>query len=260
MAMVSANLPGVPQTKPTIHPSLAVSSRYTDNAPDVSPTFQQERSFYYQHARHQQIRPQKSPLYVPAVYRPTERPVRQPVTPPAGAETSFDLSRSPAAQRASGEVSGLARIVTDEWNEAALGKVTGLPTKNHWKPDASAQACNLGNCNKTFTFFYRRHHCRRCGNIFCGDHSVHAVPLDQHARFHPSGSRQRACDRCWADYKMWETARVTRTNSTSSQSSGASPKPVAVGTPNPIPNGPEGVQRLGSMAESAPREWNWSTF
>ncbi|KAL9087386.1 MAG: hypothetical protein Q9165_006683 [Trypethelium subeluteriae] len=141
MAMVSAHLPGVPQTKPTIHPSLAVSSRYTDNAADVSPTFQQERSFYYQHARPQQIRPQKSPLYVPAVYRPTERPVRQPVTPPAGAETSFDLSRSPAAQRAAGEASGLARIVTDEWNEAALGKVTGLPTKNHWKTLPDAEEC-----------------------------------------------------------------------------------------------------------------------
>ena len=136
MAMVSATLPGVPQTGSSFHPNARASSQHTSITADptnLSPILQQERSFFYQHSRPQQIRPQKSPLYVPAVYRPTERPVRQPLTPPLGADTNFDGTRSPAAQRTSGEASGVARIVTDEWNEAALGKVTGLPTKNHWK-------------------------------------------------------------------------------------------------------------------------------
>ena len=135
MAMVSATMPGVPQTGPRRRPDAGAPLLYTSSdseAVNRSPGRMRERSFYYQHSRPTQIRPQRGPLYVPAVYRPTEGPARQPSTPP-GVATSPDISKSPTAQRASGDASGLARIVTDEWDEAALGKVTGLPTKNHWK-------------------------------------------------------------------------------------------------------------------------------
>lgn len=135
MAMVSATMPGTPQAGSShrANPGAPMIYNPTDgSAPSNTPIRLQERSFYYQHFRPTQIRPQRSPLYVPAVFRPTEGSARQPSTPPS-VETSFDTSQSPTVQRASGDASGLARIVTDEWDEAALGKVTGLPTKNHWK-------------------------------------------------------------------------------------------------------------------------------
>lgn len=41
-----------------------------------------------------------------------------------------------------------------------------LPRKSHiWIPDEAATECS--NCNKMFTWFLRKHHCRLCGKIFC---------------------------------------------------------------------------------------------
>jgi hypothetical protein len=77
-----------------------------------------------------QIRQPKGPMYVPAVLRPTEKPVRQ--SPPKyGSPESFD--ESSGAERPAGIVPGLSRIVTEEWNEEIMGAVTGAPSRNHWK-------------------------------------------------------------------------------------------------------------------------------
>ena len=189
-----------------------------------------------------QLRPPKSPLYVPAVLRPTEPPPSRvssppknasrlgaapPLTPPSSAGNSF--SHEPPNQRPPNdddnvlrrilgdgpERSGhITRIVTDEWNDdSALEDVTGLPTKDHWKPDGASSSCNAPRCDQPFTFLNRRHHCRRCGNIFCGEHSANMVPLDQHARFHPDGALARACECCWGDFLMWDRARKLRKGS-----------------------------------------------
>lgn len=40
-------------------------------------------------------------------------------------------------------------------------------TRHFWMSDRSAKACY--ECDKLFTFFRRRHHCRSCGQIFCSD-------------------------------------------------------------------------------------------
>lgn len=36
-----------------------------------------------------------------------------------------------------------------------------------WQDDNTVKACPI--CRRTFNFFNRRHHCRRCGKIFCND-------------------------------------------------------------------------------------------
>jgi len=119
--------------------------------------------------------------------------------------------------------------------------------------------CNSPVCDKKFTFFERRHHCRRCGNIFCAEHSTHAIPLDQHARFHPQGSKNRACDSCFNDYRAWEVARVSRSNSSTSRDGAGAQQPPTptVGVPSKG-LGPGGI--VGSLAQSLPRDWSWSTF
>lgn len=36
-----------------------------------------------------------------------------------------------------------------------------------WQPDEAVKACPI--CGASFTFFYRRHHCRKCGRVVCGE-------------------------------------------------------------------------------------------
>ena len=52
-------------------------------------------------------------------------------------------------------------------------------TDKEWKPDDSSSICPY--CGVQFTFFYRRHHCRGCGNLCCGsccDKTLHLLNSD----------------------------------------------------------------------------------
>jgi hypothetical protein len=86
-------------------------------------------------AHSRQLRPPKSPMYVPAVLRPTEKPARH--SPPKTNPLSLVGPDSPNAEGPSGFAEsfvpgGISRIVTEEWNEELLGPVTGPPSRNHW--------------------------------------------------------------------------------------------------------------------------------
>ena len=114
-----------------------------------------------------------------------------------------------------------------------------------------------------FSFFERRHHCRRCGNIFCYEHSISVAPLDQHARFHPEGVKNRACDACFSDYRTWAAARASRANSIATPDSGSETikAPTAgmpIGRETNEESQPKGL--VSTLAQSIPRDWNWSTF
>ena len=88
-----------------------------------------------------QLRAPKVPLYVPAVLRPTEPPRRvtrqSPLTPPHSSNNSFDdLENARKLNRHSTGDSGkfgLGAITEAEWSTEGLGKVTDLPTREHWK-------------------------------------------------------------------------------------------------------------------------------
>ncbi|CAG8501061.1 19703_t:CDS:2, partial [Racocetra persica] len=76
----------------------------------------------------------------------------------------------------------------------------GPPSKTHWKADSEAKKCSMTYCSRVFNLFERRHHCRRCGDIFCGVHCSHYIRLDQDNKFNLSGFASRVCDRCYDDY------------------------------------------------------------
>ncbi|WFC94438.1 hypothetical protein MBRA1_001068 [Malassezia brasiliensis] len=44
-----------------------------------------------------------------------------------------------------------------------------------WEDDHDVRACR--KCGRTFTFFVRKHHCRRCGCIFCDACTTHRAHL-----------------------------------------------------------------------------------
>eukprot|EP00842_Homolaphlyctis_polyrhiza_P002364 jgi/Hompol1/3128/HPOL_006355-RA len=78
-------------------------------------------------------------------------------------------------------------------SQARLRAATGSRSQ----PDAKASECSL--CHQRFSLLVRRHHCRRCGDIFCSTCCNRAVRLDQNADFHPAGILCRVCDTCHKD-------------------------------------------------------------
>lgn len=208
-----------------------------------------------------QLRGPKSPMYVPAVLRPTERPPRSsPLTPPRslhgstdsleGAESARPISRRSATDGKKGKKLGQVTeddpIPTDD-----LAPVTGPPTREHWKPDTNAIICDAPICQKAFSLFERRHHCRHCGHVFCNAHSYWRIPLDQDADYHPKGAQVRSCQHCFNQFRKWKSARISRANSIHQQLASTPNTPIK-GTPD------SSDQKI--VASSVPRDWNWSTF
>lgn len=133
-----------------------------------------------------------------------------------------------------------------------------------FQPDAESSICDEPSCTRSFTYFTRRHHCRRCGNIFCDLHSMFNIPLDQDSNYHPRGFRSRSCEHCWKEYRSWQMARTSRSNSESSHDEPTTPTVSCAG--NGARNALSGVfgQKMPgapeSLGASVPRDWNWSTF
>lgn len=121
------------QTSP-INSATATPNNPSPTSPRVGiPAYLQQQS--------KQLRPPKSPLYVPAVLRATEPSRRaarpSPLTPPPSKDNSFDELGKPGtlSRRMTGDSikSGLGEVVEAEWIGEGLGKVTALPTRAHWK-------------------------------------------------------------------------------------------------------------------------------
>ncbi|KAH7406893.1 hypothetical protein DE146DRAFT_778472 [Phaeosphaeria sp. MPI-PUGE-AT-0046c] len=128
-------------------------------------------------------------------------------------------------------------------------------TNDPIQADGSTAVCSASSCQEPFGFFQRRHHCRKCGGIFCWQHSSRQVRLDELARFHPDGELHRACDRCHGSFREWEHLRSSRSNSESSNDSAAA---IQIEAPAPAKR-PENP-RVGSIVGSIQGAWNWSTF
>ncbi|KAF2271882.1 FYVE-domain-containing protein [Westerdykella ornata] len=258
----------IPQPAPYQHHVYKGSAHYTPmasaaNTPvNLSPTSPRSTSHLAMYGQHPpQIRRPKNPIYVPAALRKTEVPARQ--SPPkgdAGLDTAAGTWRPGlnGGPFAGDGASTISLITTEDLNsiygDAPMSPVSGPITRNHWQPDGSTNVCTASACQAPFSFFNRRHHCRKCGGIFCAQHSQRQVRLNEHALFHPEGELQRACDRCYTQYRQWEQMRNSRQNSESSGSTAA----VQIGTP--IAANPPENNRVGSIANSFSGAWHWSTF
>ncbi len=209
-----------------------------------------------------QLRPPKSPMYIPAALRPTEKPTRPtPLTPPRsvyGSTDSLDSSDTgrPFSRRSTAD--SKHNSVAGSIAEDDLPQVAGQPTREHWKPDADALICDAPVCQKAFSLFERRHHCRHCGFVFCNTHSAYSIPLDQNAEFHPHGTQSRACKHCGDRYREWKIARVSRNNSLNSESTTTPDTSIALAAKGGPGRSAEGQK--GTVASSAPKDWTWSTF
>ncbi|KAM7222401.1 vacuolar segregation protein pep7 [Rhypophila decipiens] len=212
------------------------------------------------------------PLYMPAVLRPTEFPSKAPAKlkgeeEDQSEEQSLQSNSSfiglPALGRLSRRSTGdSGKCLDGEWNLDLFPKPTGMPTRKHWKPDQESVVCDHTTCKKYFNYFTRRHHCRKCGNIFCNDHSRFAIPLDQDANYNPRGTPSRACAHCYSQFKEWRS----RANSQSSSVDGSVTDAIRTPTVgSPTTTAAAGIRKpnmptVADVAHSVPRDWNWSTF
>ncbi|KJE96929.1 hypothetical protein CAOG_09048 [Capsaspora owczarzaki ATCC 30864] len=67
-------------------------------------------------------------------------------------------------------------------------------TKAHWKPDALATRCPQPGCGVSFSLLERRHHCRKCGDIYCEKHVKFEMRLNAQAK--PDPQRGVLCSVC----------------------------------------------------------------
>lgn len=106
-----------------------------------------------------QLRPPKSPLYVPAVLRPTARTTKPPPpTPPRSFHGSLDSldsqskSAGPIRRTSSSESTEIAvsKCAEDVWmKDENLGEVTGSPTRDHWKVLKPYDLFSFPACNRS---------------------------------------------------------------------------------------------------------------
>lgn len=52
-----------------------------------------------------------------------------------------------------------------------------------WQPDADVAHCPV--CNRSFTFLFRKHHCRKCGRVVCSQCSPHRITIPRQYIVHP---------------------------------------------------------------------------
>jgi len=75
---------------------------------------------------------------------------------------------------------------------------------SQWERDSSATECK--SCHKRFTFYFRKHHCRRCGKVYCNGCSSRRILLDPSEvvtdpgvpeERHTEPTLQRVCQTCY---------------------------------------------------------------
>ncbi|EEB08259.1 zf-FYVE type zinc finger protein [Schizosaccharomyces japonicus yFS275] len=148
-------------------------------------------------------------------------------------------------------------------------------SRSHWKPDSEANVCAFSNCQVQFGLFDRRHHCRRCGDVFCSNHCGKNIYLTTNVKFALVGGQSaRACNNCYSDYLKWKQTMdvspvsqpygVSQTGFGNQDPAiyptqqGFSPSVVIPKRANPATNYEMPSESL--ILGTVPEDWIWSTF
>jgi hypothetical protein len=154
-------------------------------------------------------------------------------------------------------------------------EVLGPPTRSHWKPDSEVKACAA--CHRPFTFINRRHHCRRCGDIFCNQCASYTFRLDRNCKIDSKGVLSRVCRSCYNIYQKEFISQIRDSDTRYKSRAGNSlysreynnynsyNPPVPLHSSNttaniPIVTQPQRNDTTPATLMSVPSDWSWSTF
>uniref|UniRef100_A0AC34G9K3 FYVE-type domain-containing protein n=1 Tax=Panagrolaimus sp. ES5 TaxID=591445 RepID=A0AC34G9K3_9BILA len=87
--------------------------------------------------------------------------------------------------------------------------------KRYWMPDSTVKECY--ECHEKFSAFRRKHHCRLCGQIFCGkcsNHTINGASLGYAGLLRVCGYCERNVDRYLNLHQLKTPRRDTSTSNT----------------------------------------------
>lgn len=131
----------------------------------------------------------------------------------------------------------------------------GALTRSHWKPNSSSLECS--DCNRHFSLMNRRHHCRKCGDLFCSPCLLSKAKLNFQCKFDVNGILTKVCVPCgkqWSAYLVESFSvdvmpdfknKRDQLTATASQASHSSV---------------EEQQTLKGLEVNVPADWSWSSF
>lgn len=221
----------------------------------------------------QQIKGFRSPMYVPAVLRRTmdddpavaaeveESPERTAAASP-NLVASTELQYSTDSARGSALSAG-PYVLAQRQHEYI---VRAAPTRRHWLRDETVVECGAAACHKRFNFFERRHHCRKCGGIFCKEHTLHFLYINHLAQFTTGGrgTLSRVCDGCIERYNDF-IQHEFGTGNAPVLPPAAAEVPVRRDAASPrrevlVKQVPRDDTRSEPVVGSVPANWSWSSF
>eukprot|EP00164_Ancoracysta_twista_P021562 GFYU01039248.1.p1 GENE.GFYU01039248.1~~GFYU01039248.1.p1 ORF type:complete len:220 (+),score=29.53 GFYU01039248.1:160-819(+) len=112
----------------------------------------------------------------------------------SAAEGDKELNSPQSRRRLSGYENELVSMLIDKHSP-------------RWMPDEDTSTC--GQCDRSFTFYRRRHHCRICGHLFCDGCSKYRLQI--------LGERFRVCDNCYASHQPPPVVKQSRDSLRTSQ-------------------------------------------
>ncbi|PKK64983.1 FYVE-domain-containing protein [Rhizophagus irregularis] len=86
-------------------------------------------------------------------------------------------------------------------DEERIRHQTRFCLASRWVEDDEVSICQQAGCSVKFNLWNRRHHCRRCGNIFCSTHSAYSMLLFPDGIEDWGGVWSRVCESCFKDSK-----------------------------------------------------------
>lgn len=249
----------------------------------------QKRNAHLDHKRLQQINGFRSPMFVPAVLRRTRDETLEYVLDPEHHEdghngaSAVPIAATTSAGASSGQDALSVRLTdliysTDSVLSGAQSKtgpftlskkhyeyiLRAAPSRKHWLKDESVVVCGIPMCRKRFNFFERRHHCRKCGGIFCKEHTSHYLYINHLAQFTTGGrgTLSRVCDNCIREYNDFMRHEFGVTSMPRREFSPPKDrtnfrKEIFKAAALEVPAGDD---KVDPQAGSVPANWSWLSF